>query len=241
MLEAQREERVKDRFFQNVNNKIRHPLDTIVNLNQKLNVDDASSLSAMDKAHMMEELVNTGAYLTLLVNEVLDISKMESGTYKLRLEEVDVHSLCKSVLKEASAQLASGVELRFECRSVDGGDEATTCKLTTDLQRLQFVLLSYLNNACQHTLDGSVTLSYEVYPQRIVFAVTDTGLGLTQNEMDTIFIRDQLGMDGEGVGLSLHIVKLIADLLHGDASVDRTYKKGARFLFVHPIVRSKSE
>lgn len=235
MLKAQHEERIKDRFFQNVNNKIRGPLDTIVELNQKLNVNDASHLSQIEKKQMMEELNKSGSYLTTLVNEVLDVSKMESGTYKVNMEKVDIYSLCRLALKNASAEVHDGVSLHFECKVANGGD-ATLFYLNTDVQRLSSVLDAYLLNACQYTQSGSITLDYEVFPMKVVFRVTDTGQGIPPEDQSTIFMRDQLDAKQEDTGLSLHIVKLIADLLHGEALLDTTYKEGARFMFVHPIV-----
>jgi signal transduction histidine kinase len=231
---AEREERAKNRFFQNVNSKIRQPLHDIVSLNEKLNGASAESISASARCGMMQQLDASGKYLATLVNDVLDISKMESGTYKLQIQEVDVHTLCLSVVEEMTDKMPNAIELKFVCSAV-GGANALTCRLSTDQLRLRYVLVTYIRNAINHTHIGTITLSYEVSLEKIVFCVTDTGEGVPLDIADTIFYYDQMNIDrGEG-GLGLHIVKLTAGLVHGRAWLDTSYKGGARFYFEHPI------
>jgi signal transduction histidine kinase len=234
MLDAQVEERAKDRFFQNINNKIKRPLNTIVTLNEKLNMKGGSEMSGQQRTFMMQQLNDSGKYLSLLVNEVLDISKMESGTYKLRLQEVDIRLLCLSVIGEITEQAASGVKVLFDAKSASDID-ADSFRLVSDMQRLHFVLKAYMENACQHTSEGSITLQYEVLPDKVVFCVTDTGEGISPELIHLVFNSEQIDVNRDNVGLSLHIVKLIANLLHGEAWVDMSYIEGARFYFMHPI------
>jgi len=234
-LNAQFEEYIKDRFFQNITNKIRQPLDTIVNLNEQLNEDSFCKISPQQRKAMMQQLNDSGKYLAQVVNTVLDISKIESGTYKLQLENTNVYILCKSVLQEISENVSEGVELLFESRNMSR-TEALECMLYTDIQRLYFVLRTYLINACQHTHKGSIKLVYEEFLDKVVFSVTDTGDGLPLSVASTIFDRKKWNTDKESVGLSLYIVKLISDLLNGKVWVDTTYTHGARFVFEHPKV-----
>ncbi len=233
-LLAEREERSKNRFFQNVNNKISDPLHTIVSLNEKLNEASSSQLSPETRAGMMKQLDASGKYLATLVNDVLDISKMESGTYKLQMQEIDVHNFCTSLINELSPQTPNLVELKFECSSSDGVDPLA-CNLYTDEQRLRFVLLSLIQNSFLYTHSGSVTLSYEAFIDKIIFCVTDTGIGIPPELIDAVFNLDELEVDKGDAGLSLHIVKLTADLIHGKAWLDTSYMSGARFYFEHPV------
>lgn len=232
-LNAQFEEYIKDRFFQNISNKIRQPLDTIVNLNEQLNADPFCEITPQQRRDMMQQLNHSGKYLAQVVNTVLDISKIESGTYKLELENVNIHILCESVLQEVSESVFEGVELSLESRNMSES-EGTQCILYTDMQRLYFVLRTYLTNACQHTRTGSIKLAYEEFLDKVVFSVTDTGDGLPLNVASTIFDRNKWDVTKKDVGLSLYIVKLISDLLNGKAWVDTTYTNGARFVFEHP-------
>ena len=234
MLNAQREERQKDRFFQNVNNKIKRPLDAIVELNEALNMGSDNNISDHQRAAMMKQLNDSGKYLSVLVNEVLDISKLESGTYKLQLQEVDVQTLCLSVISEVTEKAVNGVEVLFDAKAAPGID-AASCRLVTDMQRLYFVLKAYLVNASQHTSEGSITLQYEVLEDKVVFCVTDTGEGIPQGLRHSVFNNEQVDINRDDIGLSLHIVKLISQLLHGEAWIDLSYNKGARFYFSHPI------
>ena len=233
-LLAEREERSKNRFFQNVNNKISDPLHTIVSLNEKLNEASSSQLSPETRAGMMKQLDASGKYLATLVNDVLDISKMESGTYKLQMQEIDVHNFCTSLINELSPQTPNLVELKFECSS-SGGVDPLACNLYTDEQRLRFVLLSLIQNSFLYTHSGSVTLSYEAFIDKIIFCVTDTGIGIPPELIDAVFNLDELEVDKGDAGLSLHIVKLTADLIHGKAWLDTSYMSGARFYFEHPV------
>ena len=125
-LNAQFEEHIKDRFFQNISNKIRQPLETIVSLNEQLNMNSSYKIAPQQRKIMVQQLNESGNYLAEVVNTVLDISKIESGTYKLQLENVNVYTLCKYVLKEVSENVSEGVELLFESRDMSG-TEAVGC------------------------------------------------------------------------------------------------------------------
>ncbi|NLI36803.1 MAG: HAMP domain-containing histidine kinase [Bacteroidales bacterium] len=234
-LNAQFEEHIKDRFFHNISNKIRQPLETIVSLNEQLNMNSSYEITPQQRKIMMQQLNESGNYLTEVVNTVLDVSKIESGTYKLQLENVNVYTLCKFVLKEVSENVSEGVELLFESRDMSGA-EAVGCMLYTDMQRLYFVLRTYLINACQHTHKGSIKFAFEVYLDKVVFSVTDTGDGLPLSVASTIFDRKKWDVTKDDFGISLYIVRLISDLLNGKVWVDTTYTHGARFVFEHPKV-----
>ncbi|MDE7388582.1 MAG: ATP-binding protein [Muribaculaceae bacterium] len=106
----------------------------------------------------------------------------------------------------------------------------------TDPYRLQVVLLNLLNNAAKFTDEGTVTLDYDVQPDKVVFTVTDTGCGIAPGMEEEIFMRYNKGgnTNSEGDGLGLPVCRLIANLLGGSIELDTTYTGGARFIFTIP-------
>lgn len=229
--QAEKSNYIKSLFFQNMNHEIRTPLNAISGFNDLLNGEMSATLSSEEKKELIDMIAMNSDLLTTLVNDVIDLSNYESGTYKLHLNDVDLNMLCSTVVESIRGRENPGVHLAFK----NSGDYNYT--LHTDAQRLQQVLSNYLTNACKHTESGSIVLSYDVYPLMIRFAVTDTGCGVKEEDAEKVFKRfEMLDNKKSGTGLGLHICRLIANLLHGKAYLDTAYKKGARFIFDHPIV-----
>lgn len=111
-------------------------------------------------------------------------------------------------------------------------------QITTDEQRLQQVLINFLTNAEKHTEKGEIHLhcSLTEYPDRITFSVSDTGPGIPADKMDSVFERfKKLDEFKQGSGLGLNICRTIAERLHGEVKVDKSYTNGARFLLILPL------
>jgi K+-sensing histidine kinase KdpD len=230
---AEATERAKNRFYQRVNDRIHEPLHTIVSLNKQLNGSEALNFSEIEKSDMMRRLNKNSQLLNRIVNDVLDISKLESGTYKLDLSEVSVDELCQSAMKGVSDKLGRNVRLRF---CPQPSDAATPLVIRTDESRLLYILSVYLSNACRHTKAGSITLAYELLPHSIRFSVTDTGRMLYSEEAAMIFSRYLTNNRDHSLGLGLYAVRLSANLLHGKAYADTSGAvSGARFYLDLPI------
>lgn len=242
---ALEEERMKSMFFQNMNHEIRTPLNAIVGFNDLLNSEEMAEVLTPDDRREYIGLIHSNAdLLTTLVNDVLDLSKFESGTYLMNITAVDVRSLCHDTLESVQMRAQSGVEVVFS-----PGEPGLI--IDTDAQRLQQVLINFLTNACKYTEQGSVTLSYacvelpetktidgETLPagSYVRFAVSDTGKGVPKGEEDSCFLRFQmLDKNVKGTRLGLHICRLILKMLHGRVYVDKEYTAGARFVFDHPV------
>ncbi len=229
-LAAEEAERAKNSFFLNVENEIRHPLDTIVQANLRLNGGSTDNLSSEERAKLLTELRTDSKFLTEMVNNVLDISKMESGTYRLELDTINVSDMCSTLIEEFKSKTASGVELRYEPQKDENGKEMNI-ELCTDVARLRFSLQYYLDNACKNTLDGIVTLAYEMLPDKIRFSVTDTGKDISEDNVEDISYLGRQKDDGTRFDINSHLVHLIAELLKGKAYIDTSCKSGARFVF----------
>jgi signal transduction histidine kinase len=226
-------EHEKNTFFESINNKIRKPLDNIITLNTRLNSDEP--LSPEERNALTANLSDSGSFLTNMVNRVLDISKMESGTFKLSCVNADFHELCQSVITRMKDEVPMGVELEFRPAFVDASNEGASCMVYGDVDQLAFMVKAYLQNAFQHTKSGSVALGYELLPGMLRCFVADTGCGVDEAIADDIFYCERLKGTTNRVGLSLHMVRLLAGLMKGKAYLDRTYTKGARFVFEIPL------
>jgi signal transduction histidine kinase len=227
-LEAEEADKNKVIFLQNVSHEIRTPLNSIVGFTEVLS-DPTNDISSEDQAKYLDLIHSNSDSLTTLINDILDISKLESGTYNCRFELVDLKTMCNELLGSMMAYKSEGVELKLETSS-------DSLKLNTDRQRLSQLLTNLLTNACKHTSHGSITLSYMNVDNQVIFSVADTGSGIDPSESEKIFNPfEKLDTFKQGVGLGLTLCRQIAILLHGEIHLDISYSPGAKFIFSHPI------
>lgn len=232
-LDAEKAERSKNLFFENINEKMRVPLNTIIDLNKALNETTNNNYSEEERTAMMKKLTQSSVYLNTLVSNVLDISKIESGMYKPRITTVRVDVLCYSIIDELKPFVPKDVALSFQ-KSAES--DRYPCLLQTDEQRLYYVLYNFLNDACRRTSTGIITLSYTILSDLIRFMVTDNGDAIPKGEMDNLFSRDMSQECCRNKDLTNYIISLIADILHGKVYYDTSYKDGNRFVFEQPLV-----
>lgn len=170
-----------------------------------------------------------------IVNDVLDMASLEHGNMAIRLEPSSVHNMCLLALDnvfENEESYKPGIKVLFNTAKLPD------VTVLTDSQRVVQVLINLLKNAEKFTDSGTITLDYKVEPDagRIVFSVTDTGIGIPNGQEEAIFNRfRQLDINAGGCGLGLYISRLIATLLNAIVKVDTSYRKGARFLFILPL------
>ena len=227
---AEKAEKTKSLFFQNMNHEIRSPLNAIIGFNDLLCSDIENDISSKERAEIINMISTNSNLLITLVNDVLDLSNLESGSYKLNWVDSDIQHLCKTTIESIRGRQADGVELKTRF------NPTKLFFLHTDEQRLQQILINFLTNACKYTRTGNITLSYDVLSDVVRFTVTDTGCGIKPEDADKIFERFRmLDKSKTGNGLGLHICKIISGLLHGQIYLDKEYKKGAKFIFDHPI------
>ena len=227
-LRAEKADKLKSAFLQNMSHEIRTPLNAIVGFNDLLN-DPALELAPEERQELLTHLhTNTNLLLTL-VNDVLDLSKLESGNYKITLSPTHLSELCQSTLAGVSGRVNSGVDLLLKQPPVE-------TIMTTDGQRLQQILTNILVNACKYTRQGSITLAYEVNDNKILFSVTDTGCGIDKEKAEVIFQRfEKLDSFNPGFGLGLSISRNLTHILGGKIYLDTNYTGGARFVVEFPV------
>ena len=231
---AEESDRLKSAFLANMSHEIRTPLNAIVGFSNVLVTGECSP----DEEKEFVEVIQTNSDLLLrLINDILDISRLETGKLKFSYEECEITGLCQKVLATTSYSRKAGVEYVFKpC--------ADAYVIETDVQRLQQVLINLLSNANKFTNQGKITLAFEETPDKeaLIFSVADTGCGIPEEKQLKVFERfEKLDEYVQGTGLGLAICKITIGLLGGKIWVDKHYKEGAKFVFTHPIRRHNSE
>lgn len=225
--EAEQADKLKTLFMQNMSHEIRTPLNAIVGFSQ-LMTDMGDALSAEEKKDMSRRIKDNSDLLLTLINDILDLTSIESGKYVMSNQPVRVNEMCRSTLDTVTHRKARGVELRMD---TDVNDSFT---IITDPQRVKQVLINLLTNAEKNTTEGSILLgcSSKAYPGMLTFSVTDTGIGIPSDKREKVFERFmKLDNFKQGTGLGLSICTAIVDRLGGRIWIDPDYDQGARFLF----------
>lgn len=225
--EAEHANASKSAFIANISHEIRTPMNAIVGFSQLLVADDYTK----EEREVFSETINNNSDLLLnLINDVLDLSRMESGNMKFVIRAVDLKYCVQEALKSVEHRVQAGVELILDC-------PYDSFILNTDGLRLQQLLINLLSNAAKFTEQGRIELlvRYEEELSQVRFVVTDTGCGIAEDMRNVIFERfEKLNEYAQGTGLGLSICRLIASRLQGEIYLDVDYTSGARFVFIHP-------
>lgn len=225
---AEEANRLKTAFLANMSHEIRTPLNAIVGFSSVLVNDDSSK---EEKAQYCDIIQKNSDLLLHLINDILDISRMESGRIKFVWEECDIVELCQTALTTAEYARRTSAMFQFET-------PVASLVIKTDAQRLKQVLINLLSNAAKFTPSGSIKLAFFIDKQnnRLEISVTDTGCGIPPEKSDKVFERfEKLNEYSQGTGLGLAISRLIVENLGGKIWVDKNYTGGARFVFTHPL------
>lgn len=225
--EAERANQMKSAFIANISHEIRTPLNAIVGFSELISDD---SIEPEEKREFSALISNNSNLLLNLINDVLDLSRMEAGSMKFTLVPTDLATCCRNALSSMEHRVNEGVKLIF-------APSDDPFLLHTDSLRLQQLLINLLTNAAKFTETGTITLSYEVEKEQkqVRMMVTDTGCGIPADKHELIFERfEKVNEYVQGTGLGLSICKIIAARLNGTLFLDTAYTKGARFVFIHP-------
>ena len=225
---AEESSRLKSAFLANMSHEIRTPLNAIVGFSDVLSAGGASE----EEQRGYFEIIRTNSDLLLrLINDILDVSRLEAGRVILSLESCNVVQICQQVVASVAQARRSTNQFLFEC-------EREVVEMRTDVQRLQQVVINLLSNADKFTKEGTITLKLELDTARnvAVFSVTDTGCGIPLDKQKRVFERfEKLNEYVQGTGLGLSICKLTVEKWGGEIWIDPAYTDGARFMFTHPM------
>lgn len=231
---AEESNRLKTAFLANMSHEIRTPLNAIVGFSSVLVSDDSSPA---EKAQYCDIIQKNSDLLLHLINDILDILRMESGKIKFVWEECDVVELCQTALSTAEYGRKTSALFLFET-------PVASLVIKTDAQRLKQVLINLLSNAAKFTPSGSIKLAIAIdkQHQQLELSVSDTGCGIPSDKSDRVFERfEKLNEYSQGTGLGLAISRLIVENLGGKIWVDKDYTEGARFVFTHPLTKKEKE
>ena len=221
---AEASDRLKSAFLANMSHEIRTPLNAIVGFSSLL----TSTESAAEKELYNSLIGHNNKLLLNLINDVIDLSKIESGYLELRPDWVNLTELLDESVAEYAHQVPSGVELLTNYPAHDSLVEL-------DSLRIKQILSNFLSNALKNTTTGHVEVFYEVDHQSVRIGVKDTGRGIPQNMLEKIFERfEKLDSFAQGAGLGLSICKLIVEKMNGRVLVDSQLGIGTTFVIELP-------
>lgn len=224
---AEVSDRLKSAFLANMSHEIRTPLNAIVGFSNLLaETDDVAE--RREYMHVVEE---NNDLLLKLISDILDLSKIEAGTFEFNYGKVDINRMCEETIRALSLKVQDKpVRLLF-------GEHEVQCCIVGDKNRLMQVITNFINNAVKFTDEGSITLGYRRESDNLLFYVEDTGTGISEQHLHSIFDRFvKLNSFVQGTGLGLSISKSIVEQMGGHIGVESEQGRGSRFWFTVPAV-----
>ena len=236
--EAERANSAKSRFLANMSHEIRTPINTIMGMNEMAMREDPTGVPKPYFVSMMNysfDIRNASESLLSLINELLDMSKIESGKMHLVLQEYDIQDMIRSVVSMIR-QRSTEKELTFDVTV----DEILPKRLYGDPGKIKQIVLNLLTNAVKYTETGGFALNVSMTERKddecvLVFSVRDTGIGVKEEDLDKLFtayerLDEQKNSGIQGTGLGLDISRRFAELMGGKLVCESEYGKGSEFI-----------
>lgn len=228
-------ERLKSSFLANISHEIRTPLNTIVGFSNMLAEDGNGvfSITKEEKAAYSSIINKNSSLLLQLINDILDVSRIEAGIVDIKYSLIDLRKIFEEVVQEFASKIREGVELRIEIPD-------TEIDFICDKNRLLQLLSNFVSNAVKFTFTGTITLGYNVCNDGVKFYVTDTGIGIAKDKQSLIFENFiKLNSYVQGTGLGLAICRNIVTHLNGEIGVESELGSGSTFWFKLPNNKGK--
>ena len=223
---AEMMDRLKSAFLANMSHEIRTPLNAIVGFSDLL----VETEELAERQEYIKIVRENNELLLQLISDILDLSKIEAGTFEFTNGDVDVNLLCEDIVRSMGMKAKEEVELVF-----DG--HLPVCHVISDRNRIHQVISNFVNNAMKFTSEGSIHVGYKLKDGELEFYVEDTGIGIEKEQLPHIFERFvKLNTFVHGTGLGLSICQSIVEQLGGRIGVDSEKGKGSRFWFTIPGV-----
>ena len=227
---AEQSDRLKIAFLENINHEIRTPLNAIVGFSQVI-ADSVMESGDNDKKEISDIIRTNSDDLLRLLNGMLEISSLQSGTYQLSVSDCDARDCCLEALECIREKIVGSVTTEIE----PGSDNFV---LRTDKTLLMHALTNLLDNSVKYTKHGAIAVSYmsDTVNGKAYFGVRDTGTGISpENEAKMFDVFTKNDKFQQGLGLGLSECRIIAERLGGSISLDRSYVGGARFVISLPL------
>lgn len=227
---AEESDRLKSAFLANMSHEIRTPLNAIVGFSSIL----CETEYEQDREKFLDIILKNNELLLQLINDILDLSRIESGTLLMNYDHFTLSKACDLVL--SSVNLAAKKENVTLKREID-----FDCVLYSDQSRVVQVIINFLNNSFKFTNAGSITLkTRQAENNQVEIAVIDTGIGIDKEKQELVFERFiKLNAFSQGTGLGLSICKNIIERLHGSIGVESEVGIGTKFWIRLPILKNK--
>ena len=223
---AEMMDRLKSAFLANMSHEIRTPLNAIVGFSDLL----VETEELAERQEYIKIVRENNDLLLQLISDILDLSKIEAGTFEFTNGDVDVNLLCEDIVRSMGMKAKEEVELVFD-------DHLPVCHVISDRNRIHQVISNFVNNAMKFTSEGSIHVGYKLKDGELEFYVEDTGIGIEKEQLPHIFERFvKLNSFVHGTGLGLSICQSIVEQLGGRIGVDSEKGKGSRFWFTIPGV-----
>lgn len=226
---AEKASKMKSLFLANMSHEIRTPLNAIEGFSRIMAEMDI----AEERMKFLEIIESSNNRLQSLINEILDLSRVESGEIIFKKELVELNNIFSDTKQIFKFRCSSNVKLIWNRPNIN-------VTFNTDSNRLQQVLSNLISNALKHTTRGNITFGYQLINdgQEIEFFVSDTGTGIAKEDLESIFLT-YVSKDAEtmqnGYGLGLPLSKIIVEKMGGSIKVESELGKGSKFTFVLPF------
>lgn len=227
--QAEKASRMKSLFLANMSHEIRTPLNAIEGFSRIM----AETDSAEERMKFMEIIESNNTRLLSLINEILDLSRVEAGEITIKKSSVNLNNLCQDLKQMFKFRCPDSVNMVWNSPNM-------MVTLNTDENRLVQVFSNLISNALKHTANGSITYGYRLVNdgQEVEFYVSDTGSGISPEDLPNIF-ETYVSKDAEtmqnGYGLGLPLSKIIIEKMGGTISVNSELGKGSTFTFILPF------
>ena len=228
-IKAEQSDRLKTAFLANMSHEIRTPLNAIVGFSRLMTIAD----NAADEK-LYSDIINQNSEILLqLINDILDLAKIEAGTLEYVRYPMDLGELCRNVYEMHKDRVQTGVVLILD-------NKDTSLIINEDQNRIMQVVTNLITNAIKFTFKGEIRFGFEVRKEYIDFYVKDTGMGISEEKIKMIFERFvKLNTFVQGTGLGLAICRVIVEKLGGEITAESKLNEGSTFRFTIPYKAGK--
>lgn len=224
-LKAEESDKLKSAFLANMSHEIRTPLNAIVGFSGLL----VDTTDPEEKKQYIRIIEDNNELLLKLINDILDLSKIESGSVDLKYEEFDLAGYFNDLIPITKQRITNPKIRLFPNNPYE------SCLVCLDKNRVAQIMTNYITNAIKYTKKGYIEIGYEAVPEGICLFVKDTGIGIADEKKDKVFHRfEKLDEFAQGTGLGLSICKAIADSMNGSVGFDSVYGEGSEFWAILP-------
>lgn len=223
-IKAEQSDRLKTAFLANMSHEIRTPLNAIVGFSNLL-----PSAETLEEEKLYSSIINQNSEILLqLINDILDLSKIEAGTLEYVRQPMNLGEVCRNIYEIHKERVQAGVTLILDNKEDD-------LIIEEDRNRIAQVITNFITNASKFTLSGEIRFGFEVDDQRIYFYVKDTGIGIESSKVERIFDRFvKLNSFAQGTGLGLAICRMIIEKVGGEIGATSEIGQGSTFYFTIP-------